>query len=351
MRKIIHIDQDCFYAAVEQRDNPSLKGKAIAVGGRGARGVLTTASYEARKYGVRSAMPTQSALRMCPDLIVLPPSFQKYKTESQRIRKIFRQYTDKFEPVSLDEAYLDVSESSFHEGSASLIASEIRNKIFLQTGLTASAGIAPNKFLAKVASDWNKPNGQFTIPPSRIESFVKDLPVEKIPGVGKVTLKKLHQMNIYTCKDLQDYKIDEMQFLFGKWGVRLFDLCRGIDHRSVGGQGLRKTLSVERTFTYDKIEGHDLMKAAQQIFAELVLRLKQSRLENQIIGLVVKIKFSDFNQTTLSKAGRELAFESFQQMVTQASLRSNQAIRLIGLGVRFHKSSQGKATRQLSLFD
>src|SRR6185312_1104393 len=186
-RKIIHVDMDCFYAAVEIRDNPNLKGKPVAVGGRpDQRGVLTTASYEARKFGLRSAMPSARAVKLCPDLILLPLNFDKYRTESRNVRAIFTRFTGVVEPLSLDEAYLDVTNSSICEGSATRIATEIRRQIFEETGLTASAGVAPNKFLAKVASDWKKPNGQFTITPAMVADFVKKLKVEKIPGVGKV---------------------------------------------------------------------------------------------------------------------------------------------------------------------
>jgi len=251
-RKIIHCDCDCFYAAVEMRDNPALKGAPIAVGGDAAhRGVIATCNYEARHFGVRSAMPTSQALQRCPHLIVIPPSMDKYREASQFITAIYRDYTDLVEPLSLDEAYLDVTDSVQHQGSGTLIAQEIRARIAQTVGITASAGVAPNKFLAKIASDWNKPDGLFVIRPKDVAEFVKTLPIAKVFGVGKVTAAKLQTLGVTTCLDLQSWSIYELENQFGKFGERLYELCRGIDQRDVCANRERKSVSVEETYTHD----------------------------------------------------------------------------------------------------
>jgi DNA polymerase-4 len=222
-RKIIHCDCDCFYAAVEMRDDPSLRGRPVAVGGQAhQRGVIATCNYEARRYGVHSAMATAHALKRCPDLIVLPPSFDKYRAASAQILTIYRDYTELVEPLSLDEAYLDVSQATQCKGSATLIAQEIRARIQSTVGITASAGIAPNKFLAKIASDWRKPNGQFAITPDAVTEFVAALPVGKLFGVGKVTAEKLNQLGVHTCGDLRAWDGLALQAQFGKFGEKLF---------------------------------------------------------------------------------------------------------------------------------
>ena len=238
-RKIIHVDMDCFYAAIEMRERPELRGQPVAVGGS-RRGVLTTCNYEARKFGCRSAMPSFQALRLCPDLVLLPVRFDLYRKESKRIRSIFTSFTDLVEPLSLDEAYLDVSHL---RSEAASIAREVRERIREETQLTASAGIAPNKFLAKIASDWRKPDGQFEIRQEDIESFLRDLPVEKIWGVGKRTAKKIHALGAQTCGDLQGFTILELDRRFGRFGQELFNLCRGIDSRRVNPNRERKSVS------------------------------------------------------------------------------------------------------------
>ena len=347
MRKIIHVDMDCFYAQVEVKDNPALKGKPIGVGGKAeSRGVLTTASYEARKFGVRSAMPTSRALRLCPELILVPTHFQRYKQESQAIREVFAKFTDKIQPLSLDEAYLDVS----HHQSATLTAKDIRQQIFEQTQLTASAGIAPNKFLAKVASDWNKPNGQFTITPDTIDTFVKQLKVEKIPGVGKVTAKKMHALDIYTCADLQARNIEELNARFGVWGLRLFDICRGKDEREVSTGGARKSISVENTYDKDLKDSTACAEKIPKLYQTFMQRLDKAKAQNQIQALVVKIKFFDFQQTTLERSeSKEPSIETFTKMVKQAYKRGNKPVRLIGLGVKLKTKKQKPPTLQMDL--
>lgn len=252
MRKIIHIDMDCYFAAVEMRDFPEYRGKPLAVGGSSdRRGVISTCSYEARKFGVRSAMATAYAFKLCPDLILVPGRMQVYKDVSLQIREIFSRYTPLIEPLSLDEAYLDVSECQQYKGSATLIAQAIRSDILAETGLTASAGIAPVKFLAKVASDLNKPNGQYVITPETLPDFVKTLSLRKIPGVGKVTAEKLSSLGLNTCGDVQAYSKPELLARFGKFGGVLIERSQGIDERGISADRERKSVGVETTLAKD----------------------------------------------------------------------------------------------------
>jgi len=252
MRKIIHVDMDCFFAAVEMRDNPALRDIPIAIGGsRVQRGVISTANYPARKFGVRSAMPTAMALKLCPHLTLLPGRFEAYKEASHHIREIFSRYTSLIEPLSLDEAYLDVTDSLHCHGSATLMAQEIRQTIFDELQLTASAGIAPVKFLAKIASDLNKPNGQYVITPDEVPAFIKTLPLGKIPGVGKVSAAKLENMGLRTCGDVQNSDLSMLLKRFGKFGRVLWERSQGIDERNVNSERLRKSVGVERTLAED----------------------------------------------------------------------------------------------------
>ncbi len=352
-KKIIHIDQDCFYAAVEIRDNPTLKGLPVAVGGSASgRGVLTTASYEARKFGVRSAMSTSQALRLCPQLVLVPVNFEKYKVASQAIRNVFLKFTDKVQPLSLDEAYLDVSSCTEFNGSATLIAKEIRAQIFKETQLTASAGIAPNKFLAKIASDWNKPNGQFTIRPDMVAEFVKKLTVEKIPGVGKVTAKKMHSLDIKTCLDLQNWSLEDLNFKFGVWGLSLYDLCRGRDDREVKNNGKRKSLSVESTYASDLSSLEDCLDKLPKLYEEFENRLDRAKISDQIQALVVKVKFDDFTQTTFERSDEKTpSLDIYTKMIEQAFVRVGKPVRLLGLGVKLNSKKIIPKTPQLSLFD
>lgn len=338
LRKIIHLDMDCFYAAVEIRDNPELKNLPVAVGGRSKRGVLTTANYIARKFGVRSAMPSAQAAKLCPDLVFIKPHFEKYKAESLKIREIFKRYTEVIEPLSLDEAYLDVSNSPHFQGSASLIAKDLRESIFKETGLTASAGIAPNKFLAKVASDWKKPNGQFTIRPTDIDDFVKKLSLAKIPGVGKVTYRKMELRGFKTCGDLQALEKAELMRLYGKWGERLFGLVRGIDEREVKTSRVRKSLSVERTFFEDVYEDSEFEQKFKEVYEEFEKRYASFKLKQpsaQISGFVLKLKFPDFKQITREKAGKEIPSLSEALSFSEKIFSDfDKPIRLLGFGVR-----------------
>ena len=342
---------DCFYASVEIRDNPSLKGKPVAVGGSAEeRGVLTTASYEARKFGLRSAMPTSRALKLCPDLVLIPVHFDKYRAESKKVREIFGRFTDKIEPLSLDEAYLDVSESIHFEGVATKMAAEIRRLIFVETGLTASAGIAPNKFLAKVASDWKKPNGQFTVTPQMVPDFVQKLKVEKIPGVGKVTAEKMHQLGLFTCRDLQGCSIEKLSQNFGSWGIKIYDLCRGADEREVSDDGERKSLSVEYTYSKDLQTAQACIEKIPELFEDLSNRLQRNQIKDSIKSLFVKIKFCDFKQTTLEMSQSKVpAVATYSKMIAAAFERGNKPVRLLGIGVRLTAEKTKPDTAQLSL--
>jgi DNA polymerase IV len=336
-KKIIHIDMDCFYAAVEMRDNPSLLRKPVAVGGSpDQRGVLTTCNYEARRFGLHSAMSTHRALQLCPAVILLPVAMDKYREASALIHHILQDYTDIIEPLSLDEAYLDVSASKAHQGSATLLAQEIRARIFTTLKLTASAGIAANKFLAKVASDWRKPNGQFSIPPASVAAFITTLPVKKIPGVGRVTAKKLHDSGYATCGDLQALSQLLLHQQFGKFGHSLYDYCRGIDKRLVQASRTRKSVSVEHTFLEDIPLNADCVSHVTSLHLQLVKRLEKHA-DRVIHKQFIKIKFYDFTQMTKECVVPTLSCDSFVSLLTDALQGTDKAIRLLGVGVRFNE--------------
>lgn len=351
-RKIIHIDMDCFYAAVEERDHPEYRGKPLAVGGSPSRrGVLCTCNYPARKFGLHSAMPTQRALALCPNLILLPVNMEKYREASQVIREIFRQFTDLIEPLSLDEAYLDVTHTPGFDNSATRIAQEIKRQIFAQLALTASAGVGPNKFLAKIASDWRKPDGLMVITPDQVADFVTALPVEKLHGVGKVTAQKLHQIGLKTCQDLQSFTLHQLQDQFGKFGERLYQLCRGIDERPVEPHRIRRSLSVEETFPSDLPDPAAAQAILKKLSQNLVQRLSRF-VDRPIKQQFVKIKFYDFTQTTIECLSQQVNPDIFVNLLEQGFLRGNKPIRLIGLGVRFGEPIEKSAAwQQMSIWD
>ena len=299
IRKIIHVDMDAFYASVEQMDNPELKGKPIAVGGSEKRGVVSAASYEARKFGVRSAMSGLQAKRNCPDLIFVRPNFERYHEISKKIRKIFRDYTDLVEPLSLDEAYLDVTENKKGNPSASLIAKEIRERIFKEVGLTASAGISVNKFVAKVASDYNKPNGQKTVNPEEVLEFLEQLDIRKFYGVGKVTAEKMYQLGIFTGKDLKSKTLEYLYENFGKSGRYYYYIVRGIHNSEVKPNRTRKSLAAERTFNENLSSEIFMLEKLDKIAKEVSRRLEKSKVAGKTVTL--KIKYSDFTLQTRSK--------------------------------------------------
>lgn len=347
-RKIIHCDCDCFYASVEMRDDPSLRGKPVAVGGRpDQRGVVATCNYEAREFGIRSAMPMSQAVQRCPDLIIIRPQMEKYRAASRLIGEIYRSYTELVEPLSLDEAYLDVSNSPHHQGSGTLIAQEIRARIFDTVGITASAGVAPNKFLAKIASDWNKPNGQFVIRPHEVEEFVAALPVKKLHGVGKVTAAKLNKMGILTCADLRNWSLPDLRHYFGVFGNRLHDLSRGIDQREVCPHQERKSISVEETYVNDLPDLDACMKALEQLIADLEARIRRVNAEESTHKLYVKIRFANFRQTTVECVGSAVDPALYRKLLETGYQRARLPVRLLGVGVRMGEDA---AALQLGLF-
>ncbi|WP_419870940.1 DNA polymerase IV [Chryseobacterium sp. CT-SW4] len=343
IRKIIHVDMDAFYASVEQHDYPELRGKPIAVGGE-HRGVVAAASYEARKFGVRSAMSSKTAKEKCPDLIFVKPRFPRYKEISQKIRSIFYEYTDLVEPLSLDEAYLDVTENKKELESANQIAREIRQKIFEQTGLTASAGISVNKFLAKVASDINKPNGQKTIHPEKIEEFLDELPVEKFYGVGKVTANKMYTLGIFKGKDLKKKTLEQLTGLFGKSGIYYYNVVRGIHNSEVKPNRIQKSVAVERTFFEDLFDEQQIDEKLTSLSAELQQRLQK----NNILGrtLTLKIKYKDFSLFTRSITKDEYFCTEKDFFLTSKKLWElrpfDKPVRLLGLSLSHLNTEEKK---------
>ncbi|OBU06386.1 DNA polymerase IV [Morganella psychrotolerans] len=336
MRKIIHIDMDCFYAAIEMRDNPALRDVPLAIGGSSdRRGVIATANYPARRFGVHSAMSTAKALMLCPQLKVIPGRMSVYKTTSEQLHDIFSRYTSLIEPLSLDEAYLDVSDSTLHCGSATRMAEDIRRTIFSELGLTASAGVAPIKFLAKIASDLNKPDGQYIIAPEQVAGFVLALPLRKIPGVGKVTAKRLADLGLETCRDVQRYDQISLIKQFGKFGQSLWQRCHGIDERSVCPDRERKSVGVERTLAQD-IASWDACRAiVDELFPELERRLSKVSPDLLIARQGIKLKFSDFQQTTQEHVYPVLDKQDLLKTAERAweSRREGRGVRLVGLHV------------------
>lgn len=334
-RKIIHVDMDCFFAAVEMRDTPALRDIPIAIGGRSEqRGVISTCNYLARKYGVRSAMPTARAFQLCPHLTLVAGRMGVYKEVSQQIRAIFQRYTDKIEPLSLDEAYLDVTDCSLLHGSATLIAEDIRRAIREELGLTASAGIAPVKFIAKIASDLNKPDGQFVVTPDAVPAFVADLPLEKIPGVGKVTIQRLHERGLYLGRDVQHYDRHMLLQQFGKFGQSLWSRAHGIDEREVVVERARKSVGVERTFSHNIRTYNECWEVIERLYPELENRLRRVKPDLTIARQGVKVKFADFQQTTVEHTQGRLDKTQFTALLKEALTRQkDREIRLIGINV------------------
>jgi len=339
MRKIIHLDMDCFYAAVEMREHPELAGQPIAVGGGGPRSVVATCNYEARKFGIRSAMPGFMARERCPQLVFLQPRFDLYRAASQHIRRIFHDYTSLVEPLSLDEAYLDVSASDRYAWD---IAKEIRTRIHDETGLTASAGIAPNKMLAKIASDWRKPNGQFAILPEQIAEFMAPLPIRKVWGVGPKSAERFSARGIHTCSDLQKIPLPEMVHQFGKWGEELYRLCRGEDDRAVHPHRVSKSLSNETTFTDNLVSLDQCLNAIRELSLELMEELRSKASDRKIRKAFVKVKFADFTRTTKECVCNTPDVAVFESLLSEAYPRKNLPVRLLGTGVRFETTSDGE---------
>ncbi|CBV42857.1 DNA polymerase IV [Halomonas elongata] len=334
MRKILHADCDCFYAAVEMRDNPALRDIPLAIGGtREQRGVIATCNYPARAYGIHSAMPTARALRLCPHLTLLPGDFDKYRAVSRQLQDIFHELTPVIEPLSLDEAFLDVTDVENFQGSATWMAQWLKRECLARTGITVSVGVAPAKFLAKIASDWEKPDGLTVIPPEQVDTFVATLPVHKLHGVGPATAARLEALGIATCSDLRRLPFERLIDEFGKFGRRLFELARGIDERPVRTERERKSISVETTFEQDLPD----LSSAQQALAPLCERLKERLArygQPPLAGLFVKVRFDDFSLTTLESRGLPAAPESFSQLLEQAWSRAHRPVRLLGVGAR-----------------
>ena len=347
MRKIIHIDMDYFFAQVEERENPELKGRPVAIGGDyGGRGVLSTSNYEARKFGVKSAMPTRQAMKLCPHLILVPSNFEKYREASKAIFEVFKGFTRKIQSVSLDEAFLDVTDCKKFNNDAIEIAREIKRRIYGKTQLTASAGVSYNKLLAKIASDLNKPNGISVIIPHHVEKNISHFNVRKIWGVGKVTDVKMKEYGIRTFGDLQKYKKLDLVNLFGDFGASLYEYCRGIDNSIVEGNGERKSLSVEHTFQTDISCRDDLIIKLETCYNELLERL-QKVTDRHIKTIQVKIKYADFSTTTI-EAKSDLCFNSYKNLFLRRYDLGDKSIRLLGTGVKFF-STQVRGQLEMNL--
>jgi len=343
MRKIIHVDMDCFYAAIEQRDDPSLNGMPVAVGGNPhSRGVIATCNYEARRFGVHSAMPSAHAARLCPGLIFVKPNLSKYREESAKIRKIFHKYTELVEPLSLDEAYLDTSEATAYHNSATWIAQAICREIYETTNLTASAGVARSKFLAKIASDWNKPAGLKVVLPEEEQAFIERLPVKKLHGVGKVMTRKLESMDILTCGELKKVELSVLLDKFGKTGKYLYDLCRGVDKRKVKPHSDRKSVSVENTFD-ENISDWDVCESKfLKLVSDLSRRLQKVDKADKINKVYVKVKMADFQIHSAESISFGFDIDLMKALFKRLRKDFPEPIRLLGLGVKFPESSKAK---------
>ncbi|MBW8823370.1 MAG: DNA polymerase IV [Xanthomonadales bacterium] len=340
-RKIIHVDMDAFYASVEQRDDPALRGRPVVVAWRGSRSVVCAASYEARKFGVRSAMPAVRAERLCPDAVFVPPDFTRYKAVSQHVRTIFARHTDLIEPLSLDEAYLDVTAPKRDLGSATAIAESIRADIRAELSLTASAGVAPNKFLAKIASDWNKPDGLFVLKPSMVDAFVAALPLARLPGVGKVTEGRLTELGLHTCADVRAVDAETMEVHFGRWGRRLHELAHGIDEHRVSPERPTLQISAEDTFAQD-LPLHALDEHIQRLAGKTWAAYQRERGQHpdrHARTVVLKLKTGDFR--TLTRSLTELPFPNDADALAMVASRLRERValpedtlyRLVGVGV------------------
>ncbi len=351
IRKIIHIDMDAFYASVEQLDNPELRGKPIAVGGSSKRGVVSAASYEARKYGVRSAISGMQARRLCAHLIFVRPRFERYKEISSVIRAIFLEYTSKVEPLSLDEAYLDVTENYKGNPSATLLAQEIRSRIFLETGLTASAGISINKFVAKIASDYHKPNGQKTVAPEQVIPFLEALDIRKFYGIGKVTSEKMYQKGIFTGKDLKSKSLEYLKSNFGSSGASYFNIVRGIHTSAVKPTRKRKSLAAERTFKENLTSEIFMLEKLHLIAREVAKRLQKNNVAGKTITL--KIKYSDFSLQTRSKtlnyfiSEQAMLLDVAKNLLYQDTLYNS--VRLLGISVSNLNTNSSKKTQKKNI--
>lgn len=343
--QILHVDCDCFFAAVEMRDTPEYRHVPLAIGGsQDRRGVISTCNYLARKYGVRSAMATGQALKLCPDLVLVPGDMAKYREASHQVMEILKTYALELEQVSVDEAYLQLAPCT----NGSLVAQQIRQQVEAEVGITVSVGIAPNKFLAKVSSDWQKPNGQFAVLAADVDRFVAKLPLKKIPGVGPKSVEKLANMGLTTCGHVQDFTLLELVNRFGRFGQLLFERCRGIDHRALSKGRERKSISIERTFSEDlKLKStKEIKDVLTGLWPKFNERLEKAKLSGEGLAPFVKVKFSDFHVTTLANHESKANFDDYCDLLAQAVQRSDLPVRLLGIGGKLIR----RHARQLDLF-
>ena len=350
-RKIIHIDMDAFYASVEQMDNPGLKGKPIAVGGSKLRGVVAAASYEARKFGVKSAMPSSTAARLCPDLIFVRPRFDRYQEISAQIKAIFYEYTDLVEPLSLDEAFLDVTTNKKGFPSATLLAKEIRERIFKEVGLTASAGISINKFTAKIASDVNKPNGQLTVGPDEVEAFLEKLPIERFFGIGKVTASKMKELGVRNGKDLKKKSMTFLTQHFGKQGLHFYNIVRGIHRSQVKPDRIRKSFAVEHTYFSEIYSKRKILEKLEEIAVDLERRMEKRSIAGKCVS--IKVKYSDFTTQTRAKTIAEFMWNKadFFPLVEGLleHLEVEKPVRLLGISLSKLNTEEDEPDRDKQL--
>ncbi|CAB3789828.1 DNA polymerase IV [Paraburkholderia caffeinitolerans] len=333
------------------RDDPTLRGRPLAVGGRpDQRGVIATCNYEARRFGVHSAMSSALAMRKCPELLILPTAMEKYRIASRQIMAIYRDYTADVEPLSLDEAYLDVSRTTRCKGSATLIANEIRERVREAVGVTVSAGVAPNKFVAKIASDWNKPDGLFVVRPHEVDAFVAALPVRKIHGVGKVTAAKLESLGLSTCTQLRTWSLFDLHRHFGVFGKRLYELARGIDERPVRADQERKSVSVETTYVNDLLTLEACSEELKRLAAQLDVRIERAGCVHAVRKLFVKIRFANFQRTTVECVADATDLPTLLALLEKGLARRKLAVRLLGAGVRLEEDNPA-LRGQFALFD
>lgn len=340
-RKVIHIDCDCFFAAVEMRENPALREVPIAIGGDSTRrGVIATCNYPARRFGVHSAMATAQALKLCPPLQVMPGRMALYREVSRQVMAILEEYALQLEQVSVDEAYLEIAP---HQ-NATEIATAIRNRVRQEIGITVSAGIAPNKFLAKIASDWNKPDGQWVIKPHQVDEFVASLPLKRIPGIGPAMDKKLALYKLQTCADVRQWPLTELVRVFGRTGAVLYERARGIDHRLLNLDRPRKSLSVECTFASDLAGEAECLAQLPALWERWLERVERSGWPAAALAPFVKVKFADFTQTTLADSHEQASVEGFARLLQLALKREDKAVRLLGIGGRLPEVDRNQLT-------
>lgn len=343
VRKIIHIDCDCFFASVEMRDNPALRDVPLAIGGRAdRRGVIATCNYPARRFGVRSAMATAQALKLCPQLVMVPGRMAVYSDVSQQLMQILQTHALQLEQVSVDEAYLEIDPAV----NATELAQRIRQQVQQALGITVSAGIAPNKFLAKIASDWNKPDGQWVIRPEQVEAFLAPLPLQKIPGIGPAQQKRLALYKLHTCGDVRSWPLTELVRIFGRTGALLYERSRGIDHRPLNHERVRKSVSVEKTYAHDLSSADECLQQLPELLERWQQRVERSGWDSAALAPFVKVKFADFTQTTLADMQERPSADGFRRLLLQALQRQAKAVRLLGIGGRFPDADQ----QQLALF-